>query len=74
MAALLSRDQVKFSKLNSECSNKIFVSCLKLLKTDSHSVSFQERWKLYVFERLKLKAKFELVKSFEMLEIWASMG
>ena len=32
MAALLSKDQVKFSKLNSEFSNETFVSCHKLLK------------------------------------------
>ena len=33
MAALLSKDQVKFSKLNSNFSYKIFVSCHKLSKT-----------------------------------------
>ena len=57
MAALLSKDQVKFSKLNSDFSNKIFVSCHKLSKTYSPSVLFKDGLKLYVFESLKLKAK-----------------
>ena len=32
MATLLSKDQAKFSELNSDFSNKIFVSFLNLLK------------------------------------------
>ena len=58
MAALLSKDQVKFSKLNSDFSNKIFVSCHKLLKMYSPNVLFKDGLKLYVFESLKLKATF----------------
>ena len=38
MATMLSKDQVKFSELNSDFSNLIFVSCLKLLKTYSPSL------------------------------------
>ena len=52
MAALLSQDQVKFSELPSEFSNKIFVSCLKLSKKYSPSVFLQDGLKLYVFESL----------------------
>ena len=58
MAALLSKDQVKFSKLNSDFSNLIFVSCHKLLKMYSPSELFKDGLKLYVFESLKLKATF----------------
>ena len=52
------KDQVKFSKLNSDLSNLIFVSFHKLLKTYSPSVLFKDGLKLYVFESLKLRAKF----------------
>ena len=58
MAALLSKDQVKFSKLNSDFSNKIFVSFHKLSKTYSPSVLLKDGLKLDVFESLKMKAKF----------------
>ena len=58
MATLLSKDQVKFSKLNSGISNNFFVSCHKLLKTYSPSVLFKDELKLFVFERLKFLAKF----------------
>ena len=74
MATLLSKDHVKFSELNSDFSNKIFVSWLKLLKTYSPSVFFKAGLKLYVFESLKLKSKLKFEKSFEMLEIWTFMG
>ena len=50
MSTLLSRDLVKFFKLN-------FVSWLKILKTYSPSVFFKDGLKLYVFESLKLKSK-----------------
>ena len=74
MATLLSKDRVKFSELNSDLSNLIFVSCFKLLKTYSPSVFFIDGLKLYVFESLKFKSKFEFKKRFEMLEIWTFMG
>ena len=52
-----SKDQVKLSELNSDFSNKIFVSCLKLLKTYSPSVFFKDGLKLYIFESQKFKSK-----------------
>ena len=64
MAALLSKDQVIFSKLNSDFSNNFFVSCHKLSKTYSPSVLYKVGLKLYVFESLKLKAKYEFEKKF----------
>ena len=51
------QDQVKISELNSDFSNKIFVSCLKLLQTYSPSVFFKDRLKLYVFESQKFISK-----------------
>ena len=50
MAALLSKDQMKFSKLNSDFSNLIFASCHKLSKTYSPSVLFKDGLKLYVLK------------------------
>ena len=41
LATLLSKDQVKFLKLNSDFSNWIFVYCHKLSKTHSPSVLFK---------------------------------
>ena len=64
MATLLCKDQVKFSELNSDFSNKIFVSCLKLLKTYSPSVFFKVELKLYVFESQKFKSKFQFENKF----------
>ena len=52
-----SKDQVKLLELNSDFSNKIFVSCLKLLKTYSPSVFFKDGLKLYVLESQKFKSK-----------------
>ena len=57
MAALLSNEQVKFSKLNSDFLNNAFVSCHKLSKTYSPSVLFKDGLKLYVFESLEIKSK-----------------
>ena len=65
---------MKLSELNSEFSNLIYVSCLKLLKTYSPSVFFKDGLKLYVFESQKFKSKLNFEKSFEMLEIWTFMG
>ena len=65
---------MKLSELNSDFSNKIFVSCLKLLKTYSPSVFFKDGLKLYVLESQKFKSKLKFEKSFEMLEIWIFMG
>ena len=62
MATLLSKDQVKFLKLNSDFSNDFFSSCHRLLKTYSPSAHFEDELKLYVFESLKLKQKFNLKK------------
>ena len=58
MAALLSKDYVKFSKLKTDFFNKILVSCHKLSKMYSPSVIFKDGLKLYVFESLKVKARF----------------
>ena len=57
MATLQSKDQMKFAELNSDFSNKIFVSCFKFLKTYSPSVVFKDGLKLYVFESQKFKSK-----------------
>ena len=57
MATLLSKDQVKFSELNSDFLNNILVSCLQLLKTYSPSVFLKDGLKLQVFESPKLKLK-----------------
>ena len=62
MATLLSKDHKTFSTLNSDILNYIFVSCHKLSKMYSPSVLFKDGLKLYVFESLKLKAKFYLKK------------
>ena len=64
MATLLSKDQVKFSELNSDFSNNFFVSRLKLSKTYSPSVFYKDGLKLYVFESLKSKSKFKFEKHF----------
>ena len=48
---------MKLSELNSDFSNLSFVSCLKLLKTDSPGVFFKDGLKLYVFESQKFKSK-----------------
>ena len=50
MAALLSKEQVKFSKLNLDFSNYFFVSCLKLSKMYSPSIFFKDGLKLYVLK------------------------
>ena len=71
---LPSEDQVKLSKFNSDFSNKICVSCLKLSKTYSPSVFFKEGLMLYVFESLNEKQKFYLKTRLKILEIWTSMG
>ena len=55
---------MKFSELNSDFSNKIFVSCLKLLKMYSPIVFFKDGLKLYVFKRLKLKTVTHFVTQF----------
>ena len=65
---------MKLSELNSDFSNKFFVSCLKLLKRYSPSVFFKDGLKLYVFESQNSNQNFNLKKSFEMLEIWTFMG
>ena len=57
MATLLSKDQLKFSELNSDFSNLIFVPCHKLLKMYSPCVFFKDGLKLKNFEVLKLKSK-----------------
>ena len=64
MATLLSKDQAKFSELNSDFSNKFFVSWLKLFKTYSPSVFFKDGLKLYIFESLGLKSKHLIENKF----------
>ena len=59
MATLLSKDQVKFSELNSDFSNQIFVSCFKLSKTYSPCEFFKDGLKLYIFESPKVKFQIE---------------
>ena len=53
MATLLSKVQVKFSELNLDFANWIFVSCPKLSKLYGPSVFFKDGLKLYVFKSLK---------------------
>ena len=53
MATLLGKDQVKFSELNSDFSNYIFVSCLKLSKTYSPSEFYKDGLK-YTFLKPKI--------------------
>ena len=53
---------VNCSKVNSDFSNKIFVSCPNFSKTYSPSVFFIDRLKLYVVESLTLKYKFYFEK------------
>ena len=53
---------MKFSKLNSDFENKIFVSCHKFSKTYSPSALFKDGLKLYVFKSLKFKTKFKFEK------------
>ena len=50
------------SKFNSDFSNEIFVSRLKLSKLFRPSVFFIDGLKLYFFETLKLKAKLYFQK------------
>ena len=48
---------MQLKKFNSDFSNKIIVSCLKLSKMYSASVFLKDGLILFVLESLKLKAK-----------------
>ena len=52
MATLLSKDLVKFSELNLDFSNLIFVSCFKLSKMYSPSDFFKDGLKLYAWDHI----------------------
>ena len=74
MATLLSKDQVKLSELNSDFSNWIFVSCLKIFKTCSPSVFLKTDWSYTFLKAKKLNQNLIWKQVLKCLKFWLSWG